>query len=84
MTRQERDAWAIGYRIYDEYAPKLRQAALSEDNELANDIFFTISNRLSASYNGSDNGGQLILLAVYDILGNVFEEERKNKLVASA
>jgi len=84
MTRQERDAWAIGYRIYDEYAPKLRQAALSEDNELANDIFFTISSRLSASYNGSDNGGQLILLAVYDILGNVFEEERKNKLVASA
>lgn len=84
MTRQERDAWAICYRIYDEYAPKLRQAALSADNELASDIFCTISNRLSTLYNGSDNGGQLILLAVYDILGNVFEEERKNKLVASA
>jgi hypothetical protein len=84
MTKQERDAWAVGYRIYDEYAPKLRQAALSDDNELANDIFYTISSRISASYNGSDKGGQLVLLGVYDILGNVFEEERKSKLIASA
>ena len=73
MTKQERDAWSAGYRIYDEYAPKLRQAASADDKELAGNIFMAISNRLSILYNASDQGGQLILLSVYDILSDVFE-----------
>lgn len=72
MTTKERDAWAVAYRIYDEYAPKLRNT----DNEMANSIFQTVSNRLSSLYNESDNGGQLILLGVYDILGNVYENAK--------
>mgnify|MGYP001411224682 CR=1 FL=1 len=36
MTKQERDAWAAAYRIYDEYAPGMRQAAaLDDENEMA-------------------------------------------------
>lgn len=73
MTRQERDAWSVGYRIYDEYAPKLRQAASADDKEMAANIFMAISNRVSSLYNASDPGGQLILLSVYDMLSNVFE-----------
>lgn len=73
MTTQERDAWSAGYRIYDEYAPKLRQAASAGDKEMAGNIFATISNRITSLYNASDQGGKLVLLSVYDLLSNVFE-----------
>ena len=36
----ERDAWASIYRLYEEYAPALRQAAaLDDDNEMAGKLF---------------------------------------------
>lgn len=69
MTTKERDAWTAAYRIYDEYAPKLRNA----DSTLAGEIFNTVGNRLNSLYNASDDGGRLILLSVYDILGGVFK-----------
>ena len=28
MTTRERDAWTFAYRLYDEYAPKLRRSVL--------------------------------------------------------
>lgn len=73
MTKQERDAWVAGYRLYDEYAPQLRQAASANDKEKAGNIFATVSNRLSSLYNVSDPGGQLILISVYGILDGVYE-----------
>jgi hypothetical protein len=77
MTKQERDAWAAAYRIYDEYAPGLRQAAaLDDENEMACRLFGAALEKINPLYNESDAGGRLILLSVYDILDNVFKEAR--------
>lgn len=76
MTTQERNAWATVYKIYDEYAPQLRKAAKANDTDLAGSISLTICNRLEPIFNASDEGGRLILLAVHDILTNVYKASK--------
>ena len=74
MTKQERDAWAVAYRVYDQFAPGLRQAAGLDDNdEMAGRLFSSALEALNPAYNATDAGGRLILLAVYGILENVFK-----------
>ena len=78
MTKQERDAWAAAYRIYDEYAPGMRQAAaLDDDNEMACRLFSAALEKITPTYNASDAGGRLIMVAVYGILEDVFKEARE-------
>jgi hypothetical protein len=75
MTAQERDAWTLSYRLYDEYAPKLRQAAaLDDDNETARQIFLAALERIKPHLNSD---GNCILIGVYDILDYVFKEAQK-------
>ena len=77
MTNQERDAWTAAYRIYEEYAPGLRQAAiLDDDNEMANRLFSAALDKTKTAYNASDADGRLIMLAAYDILNDVFNAAR--------
>ena len=77
MTILEREAWAAAYRLYDEYAPGLRQAAaLADGNEMACRLFAAAGEKLSAAYNATDDGGRLIMLAAYGILEDVFKEAR--------
>ena len=75
MTAQERDAWTLSYRLYDEYAPKLRQAAALDDgNETARQIFLAALERIKPHLNSD---GNCILMGVYDILDYVFKEAQK-------
>lgn len=69
MTKAERDAWAAAYRLYEEYAPPLRQAAtLDDDNDLACKLFTSAVEKVAQPYNESCNEGRLILLGAYGIL----------------
>ena len=77
MTKQEREAWAVAYRLYEEYAPALRQAAaLDDDNEMACRLFGAALDKIIPAYNVSDEGVRLILSAAYDILDDVFKATR--------
>lgn len=74
MTANERDAWTLAYRLYDEYAPKLEQAAaLDDDNETACRVFTDVLERIKPHYTDNDNNANWVLLGVYDILDNVFK-----------
>ena len=78
MTKAERDAWAAAYRLYEEYAPPLRQAAtLDDDNDLACKLFTSAVEKVAQPYNESCNEGRLILLGAYGILEEVFKDAQK-------
>ena len=78
MTILEREAWAAAYRLYDEYAQGLRQAAaLDDENAMACRLFAAAGEKLSAAYNATDDGGRLIMLAAYGILEEVFHHAQK-------
>ena len=78
MTAQEREAWTTVCRVYDEFAPRLRQAAaLDDDNETAGKVFCEVLERLRMKYDNLDTGGRLIVLALYDILDGVFKDAKK-------
>lgn len=78
MTKQERDAWAVVYRVYEEFAPGLRQAAaLDDENEMAGNLFTAASQKLSAAYRESSDEGRLIIVSAYGILDKVFKDARK-------
>lgn len=79
MTTQERDAWTFAYRLYDEYAPKLKQAAaLDDDNETAGQLFLAALERIKPHFTNDGNDANWILLGVYDILDYVFKEAQKH------
>lgn len=74
MTVNERDAWTFAYRLYDEYAPKLEQAAaLDDDNETACRVFTDALERIKPHFTGEDDNANWVLLGVYDILNQVFK-----------
>ena len=78
MTISERDTWTFAYRLYDEIAPLLRQAAaMNDNNETAGKIFCDVIERCRVRYDAQDHGGRLILLGVIDILDGVFKEAQK-------
>lgn len=78
MTKQERAAWTVAYRLYEEFAPPLRQAAtIDDDNELACKLFSSALDKLHNPCNESNEDGRLIILAAYDILGEVFKNAQK-------
>ena len=80
MTTQERDAWTFAYRLYDEYAPKMRAAAaLDDDNETAGRVFLAALERIKPHFSGN-NDANWIYMGVYDILDNVFKEAQKTRL----
>ena len=77
MTKQERDAWAIMYRVYEEFSPGLRLAATLEDhNEMAGELFTAASKTLSAAYYESSDEGRLLILSAYGILDRVFKDAK--------
>ena len=74
----ERDAWAAIYRLYEEYAPALRQAAtLDDDNVMAGNLFTAAAQKTAQQYDDFPPEGQLILLAGFDILDEVFKDAKK-------
>lgn len=78
MTKSERDAWALAYRLYEEYAPGLKAAAhLDDDNAIACGLFTAALKKITEVYSSTDPGGQLILLAVYGILESTFKDARE-------
>lgn len=70
----ERDAWALAYRVYQEYAPALRQAATLDDTDLACKLFSSAVEKVAQPCNESC---RLILLAAYGILEEVYNTARK-------
>ena len=77
MTTQERDAWTFAYRLYDEYAPKMREAAaLDDDNETAGRVFLAALERIKPHFT-DNNDANWILMGVYDILDSIFKEARR-------
>ena len=78
MTTQERDAWTFAYRLYDEYAPKMRQAvALDDDNETAGQIFRAALDRIKPHCTKDGGNANFIYLRVYDLLDDVFKEAQR-------
>lgn len=78
MTTQERDAWTLAVRLYDEYAPKLKQAAaLDDNNETAAQIYLSALDRIKPHFTNDNNAANWILLGVYDILDRVFRDAQK-------
>ena len=48
MTQQEREAWALAYRVYDQFSRPLRQAAVMDDKgETASKLFASAGDQLS-------------------------------------
>lgn len=83
MTTRERDAWAFAYRLYDELAPQMRQAAaLDDDNETACKIFQAALSRINPHFAAPGDAANLIYIRVYDLLDDVFKEARKRHLEA--
>ena len=79
MTKQERNAWAAAYRVYDEHAPDIRQAAALDDNGIsAGKVFAEALEKITPVYDVSDAGGRLILLAAYAILEDVYRDAQKH------
>ena len=72
MTKQERDAWAAAYRVYDEFSPRIRQA----DDATGCQLLAAAGERLAASYRESDQGGKFILLAGLSVLEDVYRAAR--------
>lgn len=78
MTQQERDAWADIYRLYDEFAPGLRAAAaMDDDNVTAGNLFCSALEKMRLKFDGQSPEGQLLILAGYDILDQVFKDAQK-------
>lgn len=74
----ERDAWGHMYRLYEKFAPGLRQAAtLDDDNELAGKLFCGALEELRDKFEDAPEECRLLLLAGYDILDEVFKNARK-------
>lgn len=83
MTKQEREAWAVAYRVYDEFAPGLRQAAVLDDGgELARGLFSAIGAKLAAAYDATDENGRLLTVAAYGILESVYESAHRRDKTA--
>lgn len=81
MTSQEREAWAVAYHVYDEFAPGLRQAAgIDDDGDMACRLFDAIGQKLAAAYDHADEYARLLIVAAYGILESVYESaHRRNK-----
>ena len=80
MTTLERDAWTFAYRLYDEYAPKMREAAaLDDENETAGRVFLAALERIKPHLT-DNNDANWILMGVYDILDSIFKEAQKTRL----
>ena len=75
MTTKERDAWTFAYRLYDEFAPKLKQAAVQDDDTAAQ-LFLDALERIKPRFTDDGNDANWILLGVYDILDYVFKHAR--------
>ena len=76
MTTRERDAWTLAYRLYDEYAPKMRQAAaLDDNNETVCRVFTAVLERIKPHFASDD--ANWILVGVYDMLDNIRKETRR-------
>jgi len=81
MTTRERDAWTFAYRLYDEYAPKMRDAAnLDDDNETAGKLFLAALERIKPHFANDGNDANSIYLRVFDLLDDVFKEAQKRRL----
>lgn len=78
MTNQEREAWALAYRLYEEFAPAMRGAATVENNaDLTCALFESVLERIRPVYKDTNSEGRLLLLGAYGILERVYDEARK-------
>lgn len=73
----ERETWAALYRLYAKYAPLLRAAAvLDDDNNQACSLFSEASKEIAAIDSTCGIVGERLALPVYNLLGQLYEEER--------
>ena len=73
VTKAERDAWTVIYRLYEQYAGALRGI----DGEAASEIFLQALEKLKQPMHDSTDEGRLILLAGYDLLDAVWKASQK-------
>lgn len=84
MTHYERDAWALGYKLYEEYAEALRQAATRDDDgDTARRVFGEIQTKVKALFDASDHNGRVLSVAVYDVLEKIYIDARKRGKIAT-
>lgn len=84
MTTSERDAWIMGYKLYEEFAPALRQAAIQDDaGATARRLFDALQTKVKAFYDASDANGRVLSLAAYGVLASVYTDARKRAKTAT-
>ena len=73
VTKAERDAWTLIYRIYEEYAPALREA----DAETAGKLFCSAFEKMRVQWDGFTEPEHLIMMAGIDLLDEVWKASHK-------
>lgn len=72
VTKLERDAWSLIYRLYEEYVPALREA----DVDTAGELFRSAFKKISSQWNNFTESEHIILLAGYDLLDAVWKAKK--------
>ena len=71
VTKPERDAWTLIYRLYEEYAPALRAA----DADAAGNLFCSALEKMQLDRITEQE--QLIMMAGYNLLDEVWKASHK-------
>ena len=76
MAPEERAAWATAYRIYEEYVPKLRNAA--NDDDRAAEIFGDALDKVTELHNNSVTGS-IMAVPLYEMLENAYYKAKSRE-----
>lgn len=80
LTPDEREAWSSLYRIYERYAPQLREAALLEDgNDKASKLYKSAAEALSQAYNQPSLITKRLSMPLYEVFDEIFKEARAKR-----
>lgn len=78
MTNGDRAAWVAAYRVYDSFLPSIKTAAADHDTDTACQLLAEVRDVVAPVYDDADQGGKLLLIAVYGILEEIYADTRLN------
>ena len=78
MTKGDRAAWTMAFRICDSLLPAIQAAAAKDDSEAACKLFAEAQEMAAGVYNDADKCGKLLLIAVYEIIEKLYAERRQD------
>ena len=77
IAPEERESWAIAYRLYEKYSPALRAAAaLDDEGETACMLFSEIAAALPGLH-GSSVAGEHLASMAFELLSRVYTDAKE-------